>query len=484
MSDDWVAEETENVDLHDGRLNERLREILGQLGKHPTASIPAACGGYAEMAAAYRFFENERVGFDDILRPHREAARRRIAAQPVALLAQDTTELDLTRPHRQVADAGPLDRGARRGAFLHVMHAFTPDGTPLGTLRAVAWTREDEAETNAARTRAQRAATPIERKESARWPEAMRQAREEARLCPGTRLVCVADSEGDIYEMLAEGSAQPRDVDWIVRACQDRALAGDSTETQARRIREAVMATPALLTKTINVRGREAKMARETRGRRQPRCSRTALVEVRATRVTLRPPWRPDRQLPSLTINVVMVREVDPPADDEAVEWVLLTSLDITTLDDIIKVIQYYGARWMIEILFRVLKSGCRVEERRFERMDRLSRCLAVYLIVAWRTFYVCRLGRSMPEISCEAIFEPAEWKSVCQVTRKGPPPKDPPPLREMVRMVAQLGGYVNRRRDDEPGPQTVWLGLQRMYDMAQCWRSFGPGSNGSSGFV
>jgi hypothetical protein len=486
MPDRWVVEETENVDLHDERLNERIREILGRLGERPTASIPEACGGYAEMAAAYRFFDNERVGFDDVLGPHREATRRRIAAQPVALLPQDTTELDLTRPHRQIADAGPLDEGGRRGALLHLMHAFTPDGTPLGTLRAVAWTRDDEAETNATRSRAQRAATPIEEKESARWPEAMRQAREEARLCPGTRLVCIADSEGDIYEMLSEGMAQPRDVDWIVRACQDRALTDDpaeaeaEAEAEANHIREAILATPALMTQTIHVRGREPKDGRETRRRRQPRRSRTALVEIRAGRVTLRPPWRADRRLPRLTINVVMVREIDPPADDVAVEWILLTSLGIETLEDIITIIQYYGVRWMIEIFFRVLKSGCRVEERRFERMDRLARCLAVYLIVAWRTLYVCRLGRSLPEISCEAVFEPAEWKAVCQVTRRGPPPKAPPPLREMVRMVAQLGGYVNRKQGAEPGPQTVWLGLQRMYDMAQCWLSFGPGS----GFV
>lgn len=480
MPDRWVVEETENVDLHDERLNERLREILEQMGERPTASIPAACGGYAEMAAAYRFFDNERVGFDAVLEPHREATRRRIAAQPVALVALDTTELDLTRPHQQVAGSGPLGRGARRGALLHLMHAFTPDGTPLGTLRAVAWTRDDEAETNAARTRAQRAATPIEQKESARWPEAMRQARAEARLCPGTRLVRVADSEGDVYEMLSEGMAEPRDADWIVRACQDRALEGDSAPAEANHIRAAALATPALMTQTIHARGREAKDGRETRRRRQPRRARTALVEIRAAKVTLRPPWRADRRPPSLTINVVLVSEIDPPADDVAVEWILLTSLEIKTLEDIITVVQYYCVRWMIEIFFRVLKSGCRVEERRFERMDRLLKCLAVYLIVAWRTLYVCRLGRSMPEIGCEAVFEPAEWKSVCQVTRKGPPPKAPPPLREMVGMVAQLGGYVNRKREAEPGPQTIWLGLQRMYDMALCWQSFGPGA----GFV
>jgi hypothetical protein len=105
-------------------------------------------------------------------------------------------------------------------------------------------------------------------------------------------------------------------------------------------------------------------------------------------------------------------------------------------------------------VFFRVLKSGCRVEARRFEHIDRLLSCLAVYLIVAWRTLYVCRLGRSCPEISCEAVFEPAEWKSVWKVIHRSTPPSVPPRLGDMVRLVAQLGGYVNRKRTDPPGPQ------------------------------
>ena len=173
----------------------------------------------------------------------------------------------------------------------------------------------------------------------------------------------------------------------------------------------------------------------------------------------------------------MLVTEVDPPEDDAPVEWLLLTSLPIDDVDRVRLVVQYYCTRWMIEILIRVLKSGCRVEKRRFEHVDRLLPCLATYLIVAWRTLYVCRLGRSCPEMSCEAVFEPSEWKSVYVVVRREPPPKVAPKLQEMIRLVAQLGGYVNRKRDDEPGPQTVWLGLQRLHDIALCWQVFGPGA-------
>jgi hypothetical protein len=475
----WVTEEMKTAALNDKRLNDRLRLILSQLAGRPTASIPAACGGYKETAAAYRFFDNDKADFDGVLRPHVDATAIRIAAQPTVLLVADTTELDLTRPHQQVDGTGPLDGGSRRGLFLHPLVAFTPDGTPLGTVEATTWARDEEKPSVASRTRAERAATPIEEKESYRWLASMRRAREEASRHPGTRIVFVADSEADIYEVIAEGMAEPRTADWIVRACQDRALLGGAGDEAAAadHLRGEVLKAPVLFTRSIKVRGREARYACEDRGRRQPRKSRTAEVEVRAAVVTLRPPWRSDRELPAVTVNVVLVSEVDPPGDDVPVEWLLITGLPIDEAERVRTVIQYYCTRWMVEVFFRTLKSGCRVEGRRFEDLGRFLPCLAVYLVVTWRTLFVCRLGREFPEISCEAVFEPAEWQSVYRVVRREELPAQAPTLREMVRMVAQLGGYMNRKRDDEPGPQTVWLGLQRLHDIALCWQLFGPGS-------
>jgi hypothetical protein len=480
----WVMDEMKTVDLKDKRLNDRLREVLSQLAGQPTASIPAACGGFAEMTAAYRLFDNDNVVFDNILQPHSDATRRRIAEQPVVLLAQDTTEIDLTRPERQVEGAGPLDGGSRRGVFLHPLFALTPDGTPLGTLHAVVWVRSDEPLPSKADREARRKHTPIEEKESQRWIDFVRHAREEARRIPETRMICVADSEADIYELLVEAQTEPQEIEWVVRACQNRALqreenqgpeVASSDSPAADWLREQVLREEVLFTQSITVRGRKAKVRCSQGGREQPRESRIAEVEVRAARVTLRPPWRPDRKLPPVSVNGVLVRESNPPAGEPRVEWLLVTNLSIDGIEQVRQVIAYYCGRWMIEVFFRTLKSGCRVEERRFEHVDRLLACLAVYLIVAWRTLYVCRLGRSCPDISCEAIFEPAEWKSVYRVVRRQAPPRTPPKLCEMVRMVAQLGGYVNRKRPDEPGPQTVWLGLQRMHDMALCWQLFGP---------
>jgi hypothetical protein len=479
MAAPWAVEEMAGVDLHDARLNDRITQVLSDLADRPTASIPAACGDHAEMTAAYRLFSNEKAACADILRPHAVRTCERARAQPVVLCVQDTSELELTRPRRQVAGAGPLAAAARQGIFLHLLEVFTPDGTPLGQVWSHTWARDEASlQISPEEKRTQRKAAPIEDKESFRWLEGLRRTRAFAEQCPGVTCVCIADSEADIYELFAEPRGAIHPVHFLIRLCQDRVLAAEpGTVEQARLIRQRVAATPVRFTKEIEVRGREPKVACEDRSRRQPRQDRRAVVEARAAAMTLRPPSRPDGRLPEVTVNVVLVREMDPPAGDVAVEWLLITTLPIDDTEQIRLIVQYYCVRWMIEVLFRVLKSGCRIEERRFERAERLERCLAVYLIVAWRTLYVCRLGRGCPEIDCEAVFEPAEWKSVWVASHGEAPPREPPRLGEMVRLIAQLGGYVNRpNREDPPGPQTVWLGLQRMQDLAWGWNTFGPG--------
>jgi hypothetical protein len=311
-----------------------------------------------------------------------------------------------------------------------------------------------------------------------RWVVGLQQAHRVAAEAPNTEVISVADSEADIFELLVEGQSLDGRAQWIVRACQDRALRREENEADdtATSVLQAVKASACVATYEVDVRGRKPKTSCETRGRRQARESRTAAVEVRACSITLRAPSRHDRKLPDVKVNVVWVHELNPPAGEEPIEWLLLTSLPIATAEQVLDIIQSYCLRWMIELFFRVLKQGCKVEKRRFETIERVERFLAVAMIVAWRTLYVTRLGRDFPDLDCEAVFEPSEWRAVYQVTQKRTPPKSPPKLQEMVRMVAQLGGYVNRKRADEPGAETIWKGLQRMHDMAQCWDLFGPG--------
>lgn len=479
MTARWAVEEMAGADFGDTRLDERAVVILSELGRRPNLSIPAACAGRAEMTAAYRFFDNDKVDFPTVLAPHVRRTVRRLAEQPVALLVQDTTEIELARPRRPIAGVGELD-GSRRGLLLHEMQAFSVDATPLGTVHAEVLNRTDGVSQASGSERSRRRKrAPIEDKESFRWLVGLRRARELAQELPGTQVVVIGDSESDIYEILAEPRGE-RPVDWLIRACQDRALEGEDSGTIRARLRDA----PALYTVEIRVRSREAKTAAEDRARRLSRPPREATAEVRAATVALRPPWRPGRGLPPVAVNVVVVREAEPPAGEPPVEWILLTTLPIATPEQVRQIVGYYCVRWGIEVFFRTLKSGCRIERRRFEHVDRILPYLAICLLVSWRTLLTCRLGRECPEMDCEAVFEVSEWKAVWVAVKRTAPPAEPPRLAEVVHLVAGLGGYVERP-GSEPGVQTLWIGLQRMYDLAWAWDAFGPGrTQGEGGLV
>ena len=288
-------EEMADADLNDQRLNRRLKLILSDLARHPTASIPAACGGYAETAAAYRFFDNDKVDFDGVLRPHVDCTRARIAAQPVVLLVPDTTEIDVTRPRA----AGPRRRAARRRRPPRRLPA--PDAR-LHPRRHAAGDRSRRSPGLATTTRprtpprpaAERAAEPIEEKESYRWLLSMQQARAEAARCPGTQFVFVADSESDIYDVIAEGMERPRTADWIIRSCQDRALVDDLGRTgpcwttSARRSWRRRCSTGGRSRSVVGPRRWPARIVTDvSRGSRDRRSSRSG-----PSRVTLRAPER------------------------------------------------------------------------------------------------------------------------------------------------------------------------------------------------
>lgn len=456
----------------DRRLTKRLVTIAERLSSKPNMSIPAAMNGRAEMEAAYRFFDNPKVTPEAITAPHFAATLERIRHTNVALLVQDTTEIDVTRPEQQVEGAGPMDSESRFGAFYHPLFAFDANGLPLGTVWSTCWVRET-IETNLAPAEKQKRnkQIPIEQKESMCWVNGARAAREAAEACPQTQCVCIADSEGDIYEHFAELSKEGTkgELHLLVRACQNRALTNDH-----RHLLEAVRATDCLYQSQVDVSGRDAKTKVEKRPRQLSREARVAEIEIRATTVTLRPPWRPDRKLPSVTVNVVLVEETKAPPGDVPIQWILVTTLPINDVDQIKAIVRYYTIRWQLEIYFKTLKSGCRIESRYFERLGRLLNCVAVYTIVAWKVFYLCRLSRECPDLSCEVIFDPSEWKPVYMAVRRVDPPTIPPTVNEMVRMIASLGGYVIRK-STQPGTQTLWFGLQRLHDLSTAWNAFGP---------
>ena len=363
------------------------------------------------------------------------------------------------------------------GFYNHLSLALTPEHLALGNVDANVWAR---IRSNSTRTptqkRAERRAKPIEDKESIRWIEGYRAACQVAQEAPATLVVSLADSEGDVYEYLLEAQAVEgvRKASFIIRACQNRALV--SPPRLGRReshchLREQVAEhTGPGATDPGDSRAPtpSRRMIASESNRASPARPQ---VDIRAARVTLRGPARPGGKLPDLEVNVVLVSERDPPPGVEPIEWILLTDLPIDTVEDVLRIIDYYMCRWQIEIYFRVLKSGCKVEESQLETAERFEPYLALCLIVAWRVMYVMMLGRECPELPCDVAFDDDEWQSVYATVKKRPPPAEPPSMKTIVDLIASLGGWLGRKCDGEPGPKAMWVGMQRMTDLALGWR-------------
>jgi len=121
----------------------------------------------------------------------------------------------------------------------------------------------------------------------------------------------------------------------------------------------------------------------------------------------------------------------------------------------------------------KILKSGCQIEELQFETLDATLNCLAFYMIIAWRVFYLTMLGRTCPEMDCSVVFEESEWQSVYAITTKKKPPKKPPKLGALILMIAKLGGFLGRKSDGYPGTKVIWIGIQRMKDFTLAWETY-----------
>ena len=276
----------------------------------------------------------------------------------------------------------------------------------------------------------------------------------------------MADSECDIYDIFLEAQQHPTPADFVIRAKEDRSTPErdpDSGPAVYRKVQDEVSASEIRIQKTIDL------------PRTPKRKARKAELAIRALRVTVKPPHARSH-LPTVTLNVVLVEEVNGPQDGTDVSWLLITTLPIESIEEIQRVIDYYVARWTIEVYFRTFKTGCRVEEIQLETMSRVKNCLAFYKIIAWRVMYLTYLNRECPTLPCTAVFDESEWKSVWRVTTKQELPKNPPTLSEFMPLLAQLGGHNNRPKEPPPGPQAIWVGIRRMTDFAIAWLAFGPG--------
>jgi hypothetical protein len=449
----WVRREFGAARLGDRRLSERLLHLAGAFFARPQANIPEACGSTAAAKAAYRFFDNERVTMDALLEPHHQATIDRMRRETLVLVAQDTTSLNYTgRPDMQ--GIGPISSALKgpQGIEMHSALAFRPDGLPLGILDIECWARKP----GEFGKRRQCNAKPIEEKESFKWLRALRPVSAAARACPGTRVVTLADREADIYEYMLEARTLGTDI--VLRAKEKyRSVEGSGA---------LVYLAPQLLMRPLAGTIELAVPRRD----RQP--ARHATLSLRFAEIDLKPPQaKPD--LAPIRVWAVLAHEDAPPPGIAALDWMLLTTVPVAGLADAVERIQWYAKRWGIEVFHRVLKSGCQIEERQLGTAERLEACLAIDAVVAWRIHHLTFLGRATPDLPCTAVFEDEQWKAVMVVRTQRAPPETPPTLREMLRMVAQLGGFLARTRDGEPGTEVLWRGLQRMDDITMAFRSY-----------
>jgi hypothetical protein len=382
-----------------------------------------------------------------ILQSHYQATLQRVAREPVVLAAQDTTSLNYSaHPATEMLGLIGSEVQGPIGMLVHSTLAFNLAGTPLGLLDAQSWTRDPEDFGK----KHQRKELPFEAKESARWLRSLEGLERVQGQCPRTRLVSVGDREADIYELFVWVTEKPGRPALLVRAERDRLLAQGQASLWAH-----VSSQPVAGQLDIKV------------PRRDQRPSRIGRLSVRFAAVELRPAVL-KKKLGPVRLWAVLAREEAPPAGIEPVEWMLLTNLPAQDFSGAQEKLRWYAGRWGIEVFHRVLKSGCQIEQRQLAGADRLEACLAIDMVVAWRIFHLTKLGRQTPDVPCTVYFEEHEWKAlVAYVTQSPQVPKEPPRLRQAVRMVASLGGFLGRKADGDPGTQTLWLGLQRLDDLA-----------------
>jgi len=246
----------------------------------------------------------------------------------------------------------------------------------------------------------QRKSKPIEEKESYRWLEGYRDACEVKQACPATLVVNMADREGDIQEWFVDALRREpyQRAEVIIRAKCNRRLAPGAAQ---RYLWAEMQQTGSWGTLTIAL------------ARQPDRPPRQVTLAVTAKPVTFQGARRPGGTLPPVEGRAVYAQEPSPPPGEEPVEWLLLTSLPVVDFPRACTVVPWDRCRWEMELLFRVLKQGCQIEQLRVQTEQRLLNALAIYLIVAWRIHNITMAGRAYPEVSCEVVFEPQEWHTL-----------------------------------------------------------------------
>lgn len=410
----WAEQEFGACELGDPRRTRRLVKIVGEQAAQPSGSYAQAAGGnrYA-LKGYYRFLNRERedLNLETLLQTHRRQTIRRMKQESTVLIVQDTTELNFSsRTHcEDLGQIGTNQTGAQsRGLDLHSCLAVGQSGLPLGVLRLFGYAPESAHGKDPDR--------PIEEKESYRWLEGYEEATAIAAMLPDTRVISVADREGDIFELfdLRRGQTSHK-AELLVRAKFDRCL-----EESDRKLFEELAAAPRAKTVTIPVPRQREHTAKPSTPGRPGLAARNAKVEVRFKEVTLSAPRTPQTQHKSpIKLWAVYLVEQHPPKGATAVRWLLLTSIPILSVKQALKCVRWYCRRWRIEEWHRVMKSGCKILDHQNRQAHVLLRAIALDAVIAWRIMLLALLGREVPELPADTLFDPVECEVLGLLARK-----------------------------------------------------------------
>lgn len=470
----WAHNEFKALDCGDSRSTRRFRRVASDFIRNPSASVPDACGDWAGTKACYNLFDRPEVCDEAILAAHRTAMLARLQAPGCdgpLLVVQDTTALNYGT-HGSKEGLGPTASHGKDntpGLFIHGLLVLGDQGEVHGLAGASIYARSPRCKDEAAGTRNRQ---PLAEKESQRWVSGWEQAQRLRDELGGTReVICIADREADIYELLAvclqTRATHGSGAGLLVRSQHDRKLQDDGGR---------LWQTPAALPF-------QAALTAELPRGKQGLAARTAMLAVRAGRVKLAVPAHKRKYLgleDSLELWALEVTETNPPPGVEAVCWRLLTTEAVATAEDSRRLVRWYALRWQIEVLHRILKTGCRVEERQVRGADKLRAFIALDLVVAVHLLALVRQARVAPQSPCATWLDRDEWEAlVVHANRGGPPPTDPPSTGEAVRLLARLGGFLGRKGDGDPGPEVLWRGFAKLKTLAEAWTVFGRGNCG-----
>lgn len=454
----WIDGELAGCSLADERLTKRLRKLLAQIGSAMGQSIPLVCQDWANAKAAYRFFSNERISEADILAGHLQSTRdRTVATDGPVLVLHDTTEFSYQREKPEAIGitkainsgrdkAGRLRSHTVCGILMHSSLAVTTEGLPLGLSAIKFWTRKKFKGTAALKKKINPTRVPIEKKESIRWLDNLKQSTE--LLSDPQRCVHIGDRESDIYELFC--TAREVGTHFLVRTCVDR-LAGDGDHTIADEMGE------------VAVKGLHRVEVRDNNGDPDE-----AVLEIRYRRIRVLPPIGKQKRYPALTLTVIHAEERGTPKNRKKIDWKLITDLPVQSRKDAIEKLDWYALRWKIEVFHKILKSGCRAEEAKLRTAQRLANLIAVYCILSWRVFWMTMLNRSSPDASPALALTEAEIGLLDHLVKdKDQKPRRRKTLSHYLTKIARLGGYLARANDPPPGNTVMWRGLSRLTDIA-----------------